>query len=174
MVFVLLNIYLAFMLTMRKGGVGVSLTEAAMDGFGVTNKTLQGREEGFNFAPADIYGNARNYYQVSAQDYWQTIASPTGTDALGAYYVYDMTNIRLAELSLGYDIPVSKAVKWIESLNVSLVGRNLALLYCKAPFDPEQVSSAGNYGAGIDLFMAPSTRNIGFSVKVKFGQKNNK
>ena len=165
---------LAFMFTMRKGGVGVSLTEAAMDGFGVTNKTLQGREEGFNFAPADIYGNARNYYQVSAQDYWQTIASPTGTDALGAYYVYDMTNIRLAELSLGYDIPVSKAVKWIESLNVSLVGRNLALLYCKAPFDPEQVSSAGNYGAGIDLFMAPSTRNIGFSVKVKFGQKNNK
>ena len=164
----------AFMFTMRKGGVGVSLTEAAMDGFGVTNKTLQGREEGFNFAPAGIYGNARNYYQVSAQDYWQTIASPTGTDALGAYYVYDMTNIRLAELSLGYDIPVSKAVKWIESLNVSLVGRNLALLYCKAPFDSEQVSNAGNYGAGIDLFMAPSTRNIGFSVKVKFGQKNNK
>ncbi len=165
---------LAFMFTMRKGGVGVSLTEAAMDGFGVTEKTLQGREEGFNFAPADIFGNARNYYQVSGQDYWQTIASPTGTDALGAYYVYDMTNIRLAEVSLGYDIPVSKAVKWIESLNVSLVGRNLALLYCKAPFDPEQVSNAGNYGAGIDLFMAPSTRNIGFSVKVKFGKKNNK
>jgi len=168
------GINFAFMLTMRKGGVGVSLTEAAMDGFGVTNKTLIGRETGFNFAPADVYGNARNYYQVSAQDYWQTIASPTGTDALGAYYVYDMTNIRLSEVSLGYDIPISKAVKWIEGLNVSLVGRNLALLYCKAPFDPEQISNAGNYGAGIDLFMAPSTRNIGFSVKVKFGQKNNK
>ena len=165
---------LAFMFTMRKGGVGVSLTEAAMDGFGVTNKTLLGREEGFNFAPSTIFGNARNYYQVSAQDYWQTIASPTGTDALGAYYVYDMTNIRLAEVSLGYDIPISKAVKWIEGLNVSLVGRNLALLYCKAPFDPEQISNTGNYGAGIDLFLAPSTRNIGFSVKVKFGQKNNK
>ena len=165
---------LAFMFTMRKGGVGVSLTEAAMDGFGVTPKTLIGREEGFNFAPANIYGTTRNYYQVSAQDYWQTIASPTGTEALGAYYVYDMTNIRLAEVSLGYDIPVSKAVKWIEGLNVALVGRNLALLYCKAPFDPEQVSNAGNYGAGIDLFMTPSTRNLGFSVKVTFGQKNNK
>ena len=165
---------LAFMFTMRKGGVGVSLTEAAMDGFGVTPKTLIGREEGFNFAPANIYGTTRNYYQVSAQDYWQTIASPTGTEALGAYYVYDMTNIRLAEVSLGYDIPVSKAVKWIEGLNVALVGRNLALLYCKAPFDPEHVSNAGNYGAGIDLFMTPSTRNLGFSVKVTFGQKNNK
>ncbi len=162
---------LAFMFTMRKGGVGVSLTEATMDAFGVTNKSLIGREDGFNFAPAGVYGNARNYYQVSAQDYWQTIAGADGQTALGAYYVYDMTNIRLAEVSLGYDIPINKAVKWIEGLNVSLVGRNLALLYCKAPFDPEQVSNAGNYGAGIDLFMSPSTRNIGFSVKVKFGHK---
>ena len=167
------GINLAFMFTMRKGGVGVSLTEAAMDAYGVTNRTLEGREEGFNFAPAGISGTSRNYYQVSAQDYWQTISGSDGQNALGAYYVYDMTNIRLAELSLGFDIPVSKAVKWIEGLNVALVGRNLALLYCKAPFDPEQVSNAGNYGAGIDLFMTPSTRNIGFSVKVKFGQKGN-
>ena len=162
---------LAFMFTMRKGGVGVSLTEAAMDAYGVTPRTLTGREEGFNFAPSSIFGNARNYYQVSAQDYWQTITGSDGTNALGAYYVYDMTNIRLSEVSLGYDIPINKAVKWIEGLNVSLVGRNLAMLYCKAPFDPEQISNAGNYGAGIDLFMAPSTRNIGFSVKVKFGSK---
>ena len=163
---------LAFMLTMRKGGVGVSLTEATMDAYGVTNKTLLGREDGFNFAPADVYGNARNYYQVSAQDYWQTISGSDGQNALGAYYVYDMTNIRLSELSLSYDIPLGRKFKWIEGLNVALVGRNLALLYCKAPFDPDQVSNAGNYGAGIDLFMAPSTRNFGFSVKVKFGSKS--
>ena len=163
---------LAFMLTMRKGGVGVSLTEATMDAYGVTNKTLLGREDGFNLAPADVYGNARNYYQVSAQDYWQTISGSDGQNALGAYYVYDMTNIRLSELSLSYDIPLGRKFKWIEGLNVALVGRNLALLYCKAPFDPDQVSNAGNYGAGIDLFMAPSTRNFGFSVKVKFGSKS--
>ena len=162
------------MFTMRKGGVGVSLTEAAMDAYGVTKRTLEGREDGFNFAPADIFGNARNYYQVSAQDYWQTLSGSDGQNALGAYYVYDMTNIRLAELSLGYNIPINKAVKWIEELNVSLVGRNLAMLLCRAPFDPEQISNAGNYGAGIDLFMAPSTRNLGFSVKVKFGGKGEK
>lgn len=165
---------LAFMLSMRKGGVGVSLTEAYMDAFGVTPKTLIGREEGFNFAPANIYGTTRNYYQASAQTYWQTIASPTGADALGAYYVYDMTNIRLSELSFGYDVPIKKAVPWIESLNLAFVGRNLALLFCNAPFDPEQISNAGNYGAGIDLFMAPSTRNLGFSARVRFGTKDEK
>ena len=154
-----------------KGGVGVSLTEATMDAYGVTKRTLEGREEGFNFAPAGIFGNARNYYQVSAQDYWQTISGADGQNALGAYYVYDMTNIRLAEVSLGYDIPLGKRIPWIESLNLAVVGRNLAMLLCKAPFDPEQISNAGNYGAGIDLFMAPSTRNLGFSVKVKFGKK---
>ncbi len=164
----------AFMFTMRKGGVGVSLTEATMDAYGVTKRTVEGRENGFNFAPANIFGNARNYYQVDAQDYWQTISGADGQNALGAYYTYDMTNIRLAEVSLGYDIPINKAVKWIENLNVSLVGRNLALLYCNAPFDPEQISNAGNYGQGIDLFLAPSTRNIGFSVKVKFGKKGEK
>lgn len=162
------GINLSFMLSMRKGGVGVSLTEAAMDAFGVTEKTLQGRENGFNFAPAGIYGNALNYYQVSAQDFWQTISGSDGQNALGAYYVYDMTNIRLSEVSIGYDVPISKVVPFIKGLNVAVVGRNLALLYCKAPFDPEQVSNAGNYGSGIDLFLAPSTRNIGFSAKITF------
>ena len=159
---------LAFMFSMRKGGVGVSLTEAAMDAFGMTEKTLQGRENGFNFAPAGIYGNSRNYYQVSAQDFWQTISGADGTNALGAYYVYDMTNIRLSEISLGYDVPINKMVSFIKGLNLAVVGRNLALIYCKAPFDPEQISNAGNYGSGIDLFMAPSTRNIGFSAKITF------
>ena len=159
---------LAFMFSMRKGGVGVSLTEAAMDAYGVSLKTLEGREDGFNFAPKDIYGKALNYYAVTAQDYWQAISGSDGTNALGAYYVYDMTNIRLSEVSLGYDIPINKWVPFIKGLNLSLVGRNLALLYCKAPFDPEVISNAGNYGSGIDLFLAPSTRNIGFSAKITF------
>lgn len=159
---------LAFMISARVGGVGVSLTEATMDAYGVTPKTLEGREEGFNLSPEGISGNSANYYTVSGQDYWQTLSGSDGQNALGAYYVYSMTNVRLSELSLGYDVPVGKFQKFVKGLNVSLVGRNLLMLYCKAPFDPEQISSAGNYGAGIDLFMSPSTRNLGFSVKLTF------
>ena len=59
-------------------------------------------------------------------------------------------------------------MKVIKGLNVSFVGRNLAMLYCKAPFDPEVASGAGNYATGIDYFSMPSTRNLGFSVKVTF------
>ena len=53
-------------------------------------------------------------------------------------------------------------------LSVSLTGKNLWMLYCKAPFDPEAVSSTGNYAQGLDYFMLPSQRSFGFSIKAKF------
>ena len=56
----------------------------------------------------------------------------------------------------------------IKGLNLSVVGKNLAMIYCKAPFDPEVAAGTGNYSNGIDYFTMPATRNIGFSVKVTF------
>ena len=50
----------------------------------------------------------------------------------------------------------------------SFVGRNLWMIYCKAPFDPEAVASTGLNYQGIDYFMSPSTRNIGFNLRLKF------
>jgi len=157
---------LSFMISMRKGGVGVSLTEAVMDAYGVTPKTLEGREGGFSYAPAEIYGNSESYYHISCQDFWQTLSGADGQNSLGAYYVYDMTNVRLSEVSLGYRVPVSRWIRFVRDMKVSLVGRNLLMLYCKAPFDPELSSSAGNYGMGIDYFTMLPTRSIGFSIKV--------
>ena len=84
-------------------------------------------------------------------------------------YVYDATNVRLAEVSLGYDFPVNKwGWNWLKGLSLSVVGNNLAMLYLKAPFDPELTASMGTYNQGLDYFMQPSTRSLGFSVKVKF------
>ena len=42
------------------------------------------------------------------------------------------------------------------------------MIYCKAPFDPELTASTGTYYQGLDYFMQPSTRNLGFSVKLQF------
>jgi outer membrane protein OmpA-like peptidoglycan-associated protein len=50
-----------------------------------------------------------------------------------------------------------------------VVGNNLAMLYLKAPFDPEMTSNVGTYNQGIDYFMQPSTRSLGFAVKMRFG-----
>ena len=76
-------------------------------------------------------------------------------------------DVRLQELSLGYTFPR----KWFRNklgLTVSFVGRNLWMIYCKAPFDPEAVASTGLNYQGIDYFMMPSVRNLGFNVKFQF------
>ncbi|MBD9235619.1 MAG: hypothetical protein EGR20_12300, partial [Alistipes onderdonkii] len=80
---------------------------------------------------------------------------------------YSMTNVRLRELTLGYDLPS----RWFNDkigMTVSLVGRNLWMIYNKAPFDPEITASTGTYYQGLDYFMQPSSRTIGFSVRLQF------
>ncbi|RYY20984.1 MAG: hypothetical protein EOP41_08630, partial [Sphingobacteriaceae bacterium] len=74
----------------------------------------------------------------------------------------------LGEASLGYNIPINKYYKWTKGLNVSLVGRNLFMFYNKAPYDPENTANTGTYYQGIDYFMQPSLRSIGFSATLKF------
>lgn len=149
---------LGFMFTARVGGVGVSLTEATLDSFGMSQRSADARRNG---------GALVNGQRIPAENFYKTIGG-NGMNALGAYYTYSMTNIRLGELSLGYDIPVSKWQNVIKELNVAFVGHNLCMLYCKAPFDPEVSSGAGNYSTGIDYFMTPPTRNLGFSIKITF------
>ena len=82
--------------------------------------------------------------------------------------MYDATNIRLSELSLSYDLPK----EWFKEkvgLTVGITGKNLWMIYCKAPFDPESAASvSSNYYQGVDYFMTPSTRSFGFNVKLSF------
>ena len=58
---------------------------------------------------------------------------------------------------------------WISvNMSVSFVGRNLFMFYNKAPFDPEVTASTSTYYQGVDFFMQPSVRTLGFSVKLQF------
>ncbi len=145
-----------FLFNARLGGVVVSKTQAVMDYYGISQATADARDNG---------GALVNGKLIPAKEYYQTVGSGSG---VLSQYVYDATNIRLAELSLGYNFPVQKWCKWLKGLNVSFVAHNLAMIYMNAPFDPEMTASTGTYGMGVDYFMQPSTRNLGFSVKLKF------
>ncbi len=151
------GIRLGFMFTARVGGIGVSATQSVLDFYGVSQRTADARDAG---------GALVNGARITAKTFYQTIGSNSGTNMVGAYYVYSMTNIRLGELTVSYDIPLK--AKWIKGINVGFVGRNLWMLYCKAPFDPELVAGVGTYQEGMDYFNMPSTRNLGFSVKLTF------
>ncbi|WP_288912574.1 TonB-dependent receptor, partial [uncultured Bacteroides sp.] len=147
------NLNFGFMLSARIGGIVYSATQAAMDMYGVSESTEIARNQG------GVYVNGTDL--VNAQKWYTTIGSQSG---IPQYYTYSATNLRLQEASVGYTIPRDKL--WnVADVTVSLVGRNLLMLYCKAPFDPEAVASTGNYYQGIDNFMTPSARSLGLSGK---------
>lgn len=144
--------------TGRVGGVVVSNTQAIMDAFGVSKATADARDAG---------GVLVNGRPIPAREYYQVVGSgPSG--GIASQYVYSATNVRLAELSLGYDLPVKKLGRFIKSANVSFIGRNLLMIYATAPFDPELTANTQTYFQGIDYFMMPSLRSLGFSVKLNF------
>ncbi len=134
----------------------MSNTQAVLDRYGVSQHSADLREAG------GVTINGRN---ISAQDFLNVVGEGTGK---ADYYVYKADNIRLQEVSLEYTIP-RRWLNNIADVTVGLVGNNLALLYCKAPFDPEVVASASStYYTGVDYFMQPSLRNMGFSLKLQF------
>jgi len=149
-----LNVGLMF--SARFGGIVYSATQATLDTYGVSETTAQARDLGY----VEVNGGDH----INPETWYTTIGSKNGVPQ---YYTYSATNIRLQEASIGYTIKKNKL--WnVGDITLSLVGRNLLMLYCKAPFDPEVTASTGNYYQGIDYFMTPSTRSIGFNVKVKF------
>ncbi|NCC09696.1 MAG: SusC/RagA family TonB-linked outer membrane protein [Bacteroidia bacterium] len=150
------NINMSFMVAARFGGITYSATQAALDLYGVSEASAAARDNG------GVWVNGSDL--VNAQKWYSTVAAGGGIPQL---YTYSATNVRLQEASIGYNIPKNK-VFGIADVTVSLVGRNLWMIYCKAPFDPEAIASTGNYYQGIDNFMMPSTRNLGFNVRFKF------
>ena len=151
------GVTLSALFAYRYGGIVVSETQAILDYYGASQATQDARNDG---------GVVINGKKINAQGYYQTVGNPNGT--VDSRYVYSATNLRLAELSLSYDVPVYRWVKWIKGLNVSFVAHNLCMLYNKAPYDPEATSNTGTYYQGIDYFMQPSLRSMGFNVKLKF------
>ena len=143
-----------FQLHARVGGKVLSATQAYLDGYGVSKASAAARDNG---------GVPVNQGKVDAETWYTTI----GTGKVYSHYIYNATNIRLQEASIGYTLP-KRWFRDVCSIDISLVGRNMWLIYCKAPFDPESASSTDTYYQGIDFFMQPSLRSYGFSVKLNF------
>lgn len=151
------GIDLGVVLSARVGGLAYSATQGILDYYGVSEASATARDNG---------GIPVNNGLVTAQKYYQTIG--TGEGGYGRYYLYSATNVRLQELSLNYTLP-KKWFKNVANVTLGVVGRNLWMIYCKAPFDPElSAATASNYYMNVDYFMQPSLRNIGFNVKVQF------
>lgn len=80
--------------------------------------------------------------------------------------MYSGTNVRVQEAHISYTLPRTLVGRL--GVTLGLTASNLFMIYNKAPFDPESTASTGTFYQGLDYFMQPSLRSLGFSVKVNF------
>jgi len=165
------NFDLNFAIDFRQGGVMYSFTEANLASDGFSDYTLKGRD-GFivdgvvqtKDADGNVISEAPNDKTITAESYWQSLGgrnTPTGEP-----FAYDASNSRLRQAALGY----TKRFKNfpIQSLRISVEGRNLFFLYNKAGrLDPNLASGNTNV-QGIEGFGLPSTRSFGMNLRVTF------
>ncbi|RPI42096.1 MAG: TonB-dependent receptor, partial [Bacteroidetes bacterium] len=84
--------------------------------------------------------------------------------------MFDASYIKLKEVKLGYQLPSGLVQRTpFRQVRISVVGRNLALLYARIPhIDPETAISADNSKQGYEMFNMPSSRSLTASILVKF------
>ncbi len=109
-----------------------------------------------------------NNIRVSAQDYYNGSWVWNNHE----YSILDATYVKLRELAIGYNFNVSK-INSISKLNLSLVGRNLAILYRDKDtkdygIDPEVGFGGGEAGIGYENFQIPTARSYGFKLTASF------
>lgn len=148
----------------RNGGTVIAGTQALLDADGHSKASLWGREGGIVLDAYTVDGTP-NTKSITSQTYFGAIGERYPA---GEFYAYSGTNLRLRELVLGYSFAnLLKDSRFIQDVRLSLVGRNLFFIKKEAPFDPEIISGTGNYG-GIEYNSLPSTRNLGFNIRLTF------
>lgn len=143
------------------GGKVISLTQAILDQYGVSEATAASRDDGSVSIDA-VGDDGAAVSSIDSKLYYTTIGGRNGTTEA---YVYNATNIRLRELSIGYKLP-NKILG--TGVKLSLVGRNLFFFRNDAPFDPDITASTAVGLQGIDIFSLPSTRSIGVNLTLNF------
>lgn len=164
------NFQFSMLINGRIGGKVISLTEAFLDEMGLSERTADARDNAYtnNIFTAD--GKPAMYLPdgsgniIGVQNYYQ-IMGARGSQ-YSPLYVYNATNFRLRELSLGYTF--KNVFGENKDINLSFIARNLFFFYKDAPVDPDVSLSTGNGLGGFELFNTPSTRSFGFNVKLTF------
>ncbi|AHM63014.1 TonB-dependent receptor plug [Flammeovirgaceae bacterium 311] len=171
------NFNLGFLIEHRQGGTLVSMTNAILDGYGLTERTLLGREGGLVFgenifpdevAVVEETGEINNI-ATDAQTFWRSTGGRSQPYAEA--FVESATNTRLRELTFGYTLPNNMLSRvGISNVRISLVGRNLLFLYrASKGLEPDYLSQGtGIISEGYQAFAPPTTRSYGINLSIDF------
>lgn len=152
------NFTLDFLVDGKFGGETISMTEAIVEGF--SNNSARETANG-TVQTVDLAGNSST---LTAQEYYGKVG---GRNGFTGEYVYSATNVRLAELAIGYNFNLSDD-SFFKRVKASLVGSNLFFFYKDAPHDPNVSLSTGNSLQGVDVLGLPSSRSVGLNINLTF------
>lgn len=170
------NWVLGILVDGKFGGVISSGTASQLAYSGAAKATLAHRGTDTWILPAVRSDKSANTVAIDAEKFWQTVAQ--GDYGWGEFFTYDATNVRLRELSLGYEF--TKLPVFLKAAKLSFVARNLFFIYRgnaildipgigkrKMDFDPEVSFGNSNY-QGVEYYNLPSTRSLGVNLKLSF------
>lgn len=153
------DLTLSMLIDFRIGGKVVSMTEATLDGYGVSERTGRARNRGYVMREGIKFSNVKAYYDVVGATSFNSVYNVED-------YVYDATNVRMREISLGYTF--RNLFGQSKNLTLAFIARNLFFFYKDAPMDPDVSMGTGNGLQGFDVFNLPTTRSFGLNVKLNF------
>jgi len=179
------GVSVSFLFDLKYGGDLYSNSVSTLLGRGVTKDT-EDRER--SMIIPGVYGNSTtvepildangnkipNTTQISFNDqFFSSGFSSFAINSFAEWQVYDATTFRLREISVGYDLPNNLVSKTpLSGIGLSVTARNL---WYYTPFLPRYTNvdpEVSTYGAtnvlGVEYDGAPSTRRIGFNIKLVF------
>jgi TonB-linked SusC/RagA family outer membrane protein len=165
------NFDLSFLIDMRQGGVINSQTASILRSGGLAAETaVNGRQP---FIDPGVIRNADGTFRpndrpvASVQQYWSRLDNSVSPET----NTFDASFVKLREIRFGYAFPK----KWVDktpfgNISLGVEGRNLWLIKSNVPhIDPEaNVLGTGLIGEGLERGSVPSTRSIGFNLRVTF------
>lgn len=172
------GIQLGALFDFRFGGEIYSHTQTIGRETGALIETLEGRENGYDL---DLPGNGvigpgvvqqpdgsfiPNEVKLSARE-WHTSYTLGRSLLEGA--IFDASYIKLRELRIGYTLPRRLLGKLpFQDVNLSVIGRNLAVWSDVPHIDPETSSmNGGTIVPGVEAMALPSSRSWGFNLSFK-------
>lgn len=160
----------------RIGGEMVSGTAASLADYGVAEFTEAHREGNWILDAVDASGNP-NAKAINAEAFWTAVTS--ANNAVGQFFTFDMTNVRVRNLGLSFNAP-KNIIPYVKNAQFSFSVNNALFLYkgksildipglgkLKNPVDPESSIGSGNY-QGVEAGALPLTRTFTLGVKLSF------
>ncbi|MEH0157642.1 SusC/RagA family TonB-linked outer membrane protein [Limibacter armeniacum] len=169
------------LIDIRQGGDIWNGTRGALNYFGTSAETAEGRGSQFVFegvyaesgATADdkeVVAGDVNATPITKDETWYATGPGSGFTGPSEQFIEDGSWVRLRELSLNYKVPTSLVsnIPGVSGANITITGRNLWLHTDYQGVDPETNLGGAINAQGADYFNMPSTKGVSATVRLTF------